>query len=281
MSLRRRLSVLVAFALLPPLLLTLYNTVRWQLVLEREARAEVLAVARLVSAELAQVVEGARQLMVAMSKHPAVPDREAECTAYFKSVIAGIPLYRQAAVIDPHATFHCSTIPIPANLNVRDRIYFQEPQITGQLAIGTLVQGRVTREPSIHISMPFTDANDRQRGVIVLILNPERLAQNLDARPWRSRYRLTVFDREGNPVLTTPRDDSEEAQAAARDLFSKIASIAVRHGRREGAAGQSRNRRLRAGRHLPREPVRHRRHRPRSGAGGSEIRQCAQSCVSR
>jgi Na+-transporting NADH:ubiquinone oxidoreductase subunit NqrB len=67
MSLRRRLSVLVAFALLPALLLTLYNTVRWQLVLEREARAEVQAVARLVSAELAQVVEGARQLMVAMS----------------------------------------------------------------------------------------------------------------------------------------------------------------------------------------------------------------------
>ncbi|HKY86052.1 MAG TPA: histidine kinase dimerization/phosphoacceptor domain -containing protein, partial [Pseudorhodoplanes sp.] len=225
MSLRRRLSVLVAFALLPPLLLTLYNTVRWQLVLEREARAEVLAVSRLVSAELAQVVEGARQLMVAMSKHPAVPDREAECTAYFKSVIAGIPLYRQAAVIDPHATFHCSTIPIPPNLNVRDRIYFQEPQITGQLAIGTLVTGRVTRESSIHISMPFTDASDRPRGVIVLILNPERMAQNLDARPWRSRYRITVFDREGNPVFNTPRDTSEEAQAAARELFSKIATM--------------------------------------------------------
>lgn len=225
MSLRRRLSVLVAFALLPPLLLTLYNTVRWQLVLEREARAEVLAVSRLVSAELAQVVEGARQLMVAMSKHPAVPDREAECTAYFKSVIAGIPLYRQAAVIDPHATFHCSTIPIPPNLNVRDRIYFQEPQITGQLAIGTLVTGRVTRESSIHISMPFTDASDRPRGVIVLILNPERMAQNLDARPWRSRYRITVFDREGNPVFNTPRDTSEEAQTAARELFSKIATM--------------------------------------------------------
>ncbi len=225
MSLRRRLSVLVAFALLPPLLLTLYNTVRWQLVLEREARAEVLAVARLVSAELAQVVEGARQLMVAMSKHPAVPDREAECTAYFKSVIAGIPLYRQAAVIDPQAVFHCSTIPIPPSLDVRDRVYFQEPQVTGQLAIGTLVQGRVTREPSIHISMPFADAGGQPRGVIVLILNPERMAQNLDARPWRSRYRITVFDRDGNPVFNTPRDASEEAQAAARALFSKIASL--------------------------------------------------------
>jgi two-component sensor histidine kinase len=222
MSLRRRLSVLVAIALMPPLLLTLYNTVRWQLVLEREARAEVLAVARLVSAELAQVVEGARQLMAAMSKHPAVPDRETECTSYFRSVIASIPLYRQAAVIDPNGTFHCSTIPIPANLNVTDRIYFQEPQITGQLAIGTLVQGRVTHEPSIHISMPFTDTAGKQRGVIVLILNPDHLAQDLGARPWRSRYRLIVFDREGAPVFSIPRDESEEGLAAAKDVFSKI-----------------------------------------------------------
>lgn len=225
MSLRHRLSVLVAIALMPPFLLTLYNTVRWQLVLEREARAEVLAAARLVSAELAQVVEGARQLMVAMSKHPAVPDRETECAAYFKSVITGIPLYRQAAVIDPNAVFRCSTIPIPANLDVRDRIYFQEPQITGQLAIGTLVKGRVTGESSIHVSMPFTDVTGQQRGVTVLILNPEYLAQSLSARPLRSRYRLSVFDREGTSVLAIPRDDSEEAQAAARDLFSKISNI--------------------------------------------------------
>jgi two-component sensor histidine kinase len=225
MSLRRRLSVLVAIALMPPFLLTLYNTVRWQLVLEREARAEVLAVARLVSAELAQVVEGARQLMVAMSKHPAVPDREAECAAYFKSVIASIPLYREAAVIDTNANFHCSTIPIPSTLNVRDRIYFSEPQITGQLTIGTLVKGRVTRESSIHISMPWNYADGRPRGVIVLILNPERLALNLETRPWRSRYRLSVFDREGSPVLTVPNDDSEEARTSARDIFSKIAAM--------------------------------------------------------
>jgi two-component sensor histidine kinase len=224
MSLRRRLSVLVAIALMPPLLLTLYNTVRWQLVLDREARAEVLAVARLVSAEMAQVVEGARQLMVAISKHPAVPDREAECGAYFKSVIAGIPLFREAAVIDPAGNFHCSTIPIPPNLNVRDRIYFQEPQLTGQLAIGTLVTGRVTGESSVHISMPYTDVNGQKRGVVVLVLNPERLAQNFDTRPWRSRYRLTLFDRDGAPVLTSPHEKREEAQVVAKDLFSKISS---------------------------------------------------------
>ncbi len=225
MTLRRRLSVLVAIALMPPFLLTLYNTVRWQIVLEREARAEVLAVARLVSAELAQVVEGGRQLMLAMSKHPAILAHEDDCAAYFKSVIAGIPLYREAAVIDLNARFHCSTVPIPPGLDVRDRIYFNEPLVTGRLAIGTVVQGRVTRARSVHISMPLTDAAGEKRGVIVIILNPERLAENLSGRPWRSRYRLTVFDRDGGTVLTVPEEQNAQAQSVSREIFSRIATL--------------------------------------------------------
>ena len=39
--------------------------------------------------------------MIAMGRHPAVPDNEAECVAYFKSVIEGLPTYREAAVIGP------------------------------------------------------------------------------------------------------------------------------------------------------------------------------------
>ena len=224
MSLRHRVSVMVAIALTPPLMLTLYNTVRWQLVLEKEARDEVQASARLVSAEFAQIIEGSRQLMVAMSKHPAVPDQEEECTAYFKSVIADIPQYREAAVIDPEGKFHCSTIPIPPDLNVKDRIYFHEPLSTGQLTVGTLVQGRVTRARSIHISMPYKDASGAVKGVIVLILNPEKVAQDFEVRPWQSRQRIIVLDREGSLVMAVPRDKTDEAVAVAANIFPKIAS---------------------------------------------------------
>src|SRR5687767_14504566 len=127
MSLRSRLSVLVGVAMVPPLVLTAYNTVRWQQVIERDARDEALMSAQLIAAELGQVVEGTRQLMIALGKHPAVPAREDECVAYFKSVIGEMPIYREAAVIDRDGKFRCSTIPIPPDLDVRDRVYFEEP----------------------------------------------------------------------------------------------------------------------------------------------------------
>ena len=224
MSLRRRLALLVAISLTPPFLLTLYNTVRWQLVLEKEARDEAQAAARLVSSEFAQLIDGSRQLMVAMSRHPAVPGQEAECSAYFKSVIADIPLYREAAFIDTSGKFHCSTVPIPPTLDVTDRIYFREPLATGELTIGTLVQGRVTKESSIHLSLPFRGPDGAVKGITVLILNPEQLAQDLAARPWRSHHRVLVLDRTGALVLAIPRESVPDARQIVPQIFPAMFS---------------------------------------------------------
>jgi two-component sensor histidine kinase len=219
MSLRYRLVILMLVALVPPLAITAYNTLRWQDFLERDSREEALAAARLVAAELAQIVEGSRQLMISMGRHPAVPDNEAECVAYFKSVMAALPRYREAAVIDPNGKFICSTIVIPPDLDVRDRVYFDGPIKSGELTIGTLVQGRVTRQTSIHISMPFKKADGTDRGVIVLILNPEQVAQDLSARSWRTNHRVIVMDREGSLVFTIPQKGEQDARAIAKEVF--------------------------------------------------------------
>jgi two-component sensor histidine kinase len=219
MSLRYRLVILMLVALVPPLAITAYNTLRWQYFLDRDSREEALAAARLVAAELAQIVEGSRQLMIAMGRHPAVPDNEAECVSYFRSVIAGLPTYREAAVIDPNGKFICSTVAIPPTLDVRDRLYFYGPLRSGELTIGTLVQGRVTRSSSIHISMPFVKPDGTKYGVIVVILNPERVAQDLSARPWRTNHRVIVMDREGSLVFTIPPQGEEDARAIAKAVF--------------------------------------------------------------
>ena len=207
-------------ALVPPLAITAYNTLRWQYFIERDSREEALAAARLVAAELAQIVEGSRQLMTAMGRHPAVPDNEAECVSYFKAVIAGLPAYREAAVIGPDGKFVCSTVAIPPTLDVSDRLYFYGPMQTGELTVGTLVQGRVTRSNSIHISMPFVKRDGTKHGVIVIILNPERVAQDLSARPWRTNHRVTVLDREGSLVFTIPQQGEEDARAIAKAVLS-------------------------------------------------------------
>ena len=219
---RRRLSILVAIALTPSLLLTGYNAIRWKIYLEDEARTSALSTARFASSEFGKIIDNSRQLMTAMAKYPVDLEHDESCTAYFKSVIADIPAYREAAIIDTNGKFHCSTIPIPPTLNVTDRLYFYEPLKTGKLTVGTLTQGRVTKSTSIHVSMPYKDAAGEVKGVIVLILNPEKLAENLPAYPWQSDYRLVVLDREGSLVLTLPSNDFATVAQFSKAIFPKI-----------------------------------------------------------
>jgi two-component sensor histidine kinase len=221
MSLRSRLSVLVAAAVAPSLVLIGYNSYTWKDFLETDAGNEALATARLVSAELTQLLEGTRRIMTTIMKHPGVPDNEEECTAYFKSVVADLNIYRGAGFIDRDAKFHCSTIPIPPTLDVRDRVYFKEPLDTGKLTVGILTTGRASGEPSLHVSMPYRSADGRTNGVVVLILDPEKVAQEFEARPWPSQHRVTVFDREGSVVLRTPRQQGTAPNPHDREIFER------------------------------------------------------------
>jgi two-component sensor histidine kinase len=219
MSLRSRLAVVVTLGLIPPLAITAYNTFAWRDFLERQSNQEALSSARLISAELSQLIEGSRHLMLTIVKHPAVPAREDECTAYFKSVIADLPIYREAALIDRDAKFHCSTIPIPPTLNVRDRVYFAEPLRTGQLTVGTLTIGRVTGERSIHVSIPYKSPDGRFDGVVAMVLNPDRIGQDFAARRWQIYHRIMVVDREGALVFTIPSAADADTLAFAKQIF--------------------------------------------------------------
>jgi two-component sensor histidine kinase len=225
MSLRLRLAILVAAAVAPSLALIGYNSYTWKDFLEADAGSEALASARLVSAELAQLLEGTRRIMITMMKYPAVPDHEEECAAYFKSVISDLAVYRAAAFIDRNAKFHCSTIPIPGTLDVRDRIYFHEPLETGRLTVGTLTIGRVTGNMSIHVSIPYRD--ERADGVVVLILDPEKIAQDFESRLWPPQHRLTIFDRNGSVVLRIPRLQETATDSRDKDIFERARRASV------------------------------------------------------
>lgn len=221
MSLRRRLAILVGIGMTPPLLLVMVSTARWQLHHEEDVHTAVIADARLLSTEVIQTIESSRDTMTIMAKFPGAPGDEAACTAYFKSVVATFPIYREAAIIDSDGKFHCSTVPIPPDLNVKDRAYFSEPQSSGMFTIGTFTKGRVTGESSIHLSMPYKSPDSAMSGVIVLILNPQKLAQNIAALPWHPRDRIAVVDREGAVVLTLPSSETADTAAVADATFKK------------------------------------------------------------
>ena len=225
MRLRRRLSVLVAIALVPSLLLTAYNAARWRIFLESETRATALSEARLASSELEQMIDNARQLMTAMAQFPLTTDNKTECAAYFKSIILDVQTFREASIVDTDGKFLCSTIPLQDALDVEDRIRLYQSLKASKLSIATIIQDRPTHSTSIQISMPYKDTDGSIKGVIVLTGDPERLAESFAADQWRSEHRLVIIDGQGSLVLTLPANESEEADAVAKQIFPLIPHV--------------------------------------------------------
>jgi two-component sensor histidine kinase len=224
MRLRRRLSILVAIALVPSLLLTAYNAARWRIFLEDETRATARSEARLTSGELEQIVDNARQLMTAMAKYPLNADNKDECASYFQSIISYGQTFREASIIDTDGRFLCSTNPSQQALDVNDRAGFFQSLKADKPVIGTIIHGRPTGARSIQLAMPYKDADGAIKGLIVVVSDSTKLAERFQAYQWRPEHRLLVMDDRGAVMLTLPANDSEEADTLASQIFPLISS---------------------------------------------------------
>jgi two-component sensor histidine kinase len=222
MRLRRRLSVLVAIALVPSLLLTAYNAARWRIFLENETRATARSEARATSRELDQIIDNARQLLTAMTKFPLNTDNKGECALGLKSIVADVQTFHEAAIVDTDGELLCSTI--PEALDVGDHFYFSQSFAVSNLRAGTIIQGGITHSTSIRLSMPFKNVDGSIKGVIVLIGDSGKLAEGLQAYQWRPDHRLLILDGQGSLVLTLPTNESKEADTIAKLIFPQISN---------------------------------------------------------
>ncbi len=222
MRLRRRLSVLVAIALVPSLALTAYNAARWRIFLESETRATALSQSRLAASELEQIIDNARQLMTAVAKFPLNADNKPECAAYFKSMILDAAAFREGAIVDADGNFLCSTSPPEGALDAGERVHLYQSLKAGKVGVATVIADQSSPSASIQLSMPYKDADGSPKGAVILTADREKLAESFAVYQWRPEHRLIVIDSHGSLVITLPASDSEQADALGKQIFPLI-----------------------------------------------------------
>ena len=87
MNLLSRLFLLVAIALLPVIAIQTYNEFDLRRARQLEVESQALSLARLAAAEQRQIVQGIRQVLIALSELPAVKTRDSvTCDAYLAAI---------------------------------------------------------------------------------------------------------------------------------------------------------------------------------------------------
>ncbi len=226
-SLRFRLLVLIIAAVIPALVYIFYTASEQRNRREAEIREQTMRVAKLATNNIEQLVEGSHQLLIGLSKLPAIHNYDSSgCNNYFSAVKEQLPMYANIAAVKPNGDIFCSAIPIEKRINLADRIFFRSAMQDKGYSIGEYVIARVYEKPSFALGQPVLDRNQRVIAVIYVSLDLNWFKDQLSKIQVSDNAILTVLDRKRTILYRYPNTDKAMGQTlSGTELTKKIADL--------------------------------------------------------
>jgi PAS domain S-box-containing protein len=204
MTLLSRLFVLVATALLPAIGIQAYNEYDLRRTRQVEVQNQALSMAKLAAAEQQQIVQGIRQVLVAMSELPAIKARDSRaCDAYLAAIQRRFPAFITFLVTDENGQSFCDTNSDHRPISIAARGYFARVLKTRAFTVGEFSKGLSTGRNAIQFALPFY-GDDGQLGIIVAGLNLDWLADYIARKGIPAGAALAITDRNGTYLARYP-----------------------------------------------------------------------------
>jgi signal transduction histidine kinase/ActR/RegA family two-component response regulator len=165
-SLRSRLMLLVALAILPLALMTILGGIR-----EREQAIEaseenLRRLTNLAAANEAQSVERARQILVDLASVPDLLGDTPRCNALLADILDRNEGYVNFGLIQLNGDVTCSAVPMLHPVNLGDRSHFKRAIAERRFIAGDYVFGRVIRRHTINLTYPVIDRSGKVVAVV-------------------------------------------------------------------------------------------------------------------
>lgn len=205
MSLLARLFVLVAIAVLPAIAMLAWNQYQDYRHRFAEVHDNALQDAKLVSSEQDRLVDGARQLLVALASVPLVTNRDAaRCTDFLQDLIKKYDAYSTMVAIGPDGHAFCgSTAMSQGHVYLGDRSYFKNALATDGFVVGQYIEDRLEANRLLPFAYPIRFPNG-ERGVMLLTLKLDWWARYLTDRWWNADLTILIADRQGTILVRLP-----------------------------------------------------------------------------
>ncbi|MET0311166.1 MAG: PAS domain S-box protein [Burkholderiaceae bacterium] len=197
-GLRTALILLLSIAVVPVFGVVIQSSVAEQRNRLERAETNLKALVELSAAHQEQLIEGARQMLTAISHAPPVYEEDTQaCARYFRQLQSKYPGYTNFGLLDRQGNLVCRATQNQAAVNASDRIYFSSAVATGKFTVGEYIVGRATGRPSIAFGMPVYHEDKSLRGVIFVALDLEQADAQLRKLPLPPDTTLLVTDLQG------------------------------------------------------------------------------------
>jgi hypothetical protein len=208
LSLLSRLFLLAAVALVPAIAIQAYNEFCIRREREVEVHEQALSIAKLAAAEQQQIIQGIREVLVAMAELPAIKKKDSQaCNAYLVAIRRRFPAFISFLVTDLDGWSFCSTYADNIVVSVGHRAYFANVLTTGAFTVGEFSTGQASGRKLIPFALPFYGDDGRMGGVIVAALSLDWLAQSIARKGVPPGAALAIVDRNGTYLARYPDND--------------------------------------------------------------------------
>ncbi len=186
----------------------MYNEFDLRRARQVEVQNQALSLAKLAAAEQQQIVQGIRQVLIAMSELPSIKTRDSQaCNAYLAAMQRRFPAFVTFLAADMNGRFFCDTNSDHRPLTIAARAYFANVLKTGVFTVGEFSVGLSTGRKVIQFVLPFYGGDGRMGGVIVAGLSLDWLADYIARKGVPEGAALAVADRNGTYLARYPHND--------------------------------------------------------------------------
>jgi signal transduction histidine kinase len=223
LTLLSRLFVLVAVALLPAIAIQMYNEFDLRRARQVEVQNQALSLAKLAAAEQQQIVQGIRQVLIAMSELPSIKTRDSQaCNAYLAAMQWRFPAFVTFLIVDLKGWSFCDTNSNHRPITIAARAYFANILKTGAFTVGEFSSGLSTSRNVLQFALPFYGDDGRMGGVIVAGLNLDWLADYIARKGVPEGAALAITDRNGTYLARYPDNDRFVGTKMPGDKYLKM-----------------------------------------------------------
>jgi hypothetical protein len=189
------LFALSLVALTPILGLQVYDEIVTRRTRAAEVRETALRSAQQASSELDRIVEGARSVLVSISKVDSVQALDTpRCVAHLAKLQPEMPHLVSLAALDLEGRVRCRQ-ELPGDTQTyADRSYFQDVVRLQTFATGEFTDGRVARRAVLPVAAPLWDNDRKLVGVVAAAIDLKWLGERLRERGLPPNGSITVAD---------------------------------------------------------------------------------------
>jgi signal transduction histidine kinase/ActR/RegA family two-component response regulator len=203
-SLRSRLMLLVALAILPTAVMTILGGLQEREHAFKLTEDSLQRLTRLAAANEAQSIDSARQILVDLSSNPDLRGDAGKCSALLAEVLAKNSDFVNFGLIQMDGNVSCSAVPMVTPINLADRAHFKRAIAERRFIASNYVFGRVIQKHTINLTYPVIGADNKVVAVVFAAMELaglDRFINDVDLPPGSI---LVTADAAGNIISRRP-----------------------------------------------------------------------------